>query len=516
MRNGPDTDAARSKVASRDPSGGRRNRARADDGERVHRDRPPLRADAATFENPLVTRYASPEMLAIWSAQNRYTTWRRVWIALAEAQQEQGLPIRDRQIRAMRRAVATIDFAAVAAYEARTRHDVMAHIHAFGDAAPAARGIIHLGATSMDVVDNADLLLTRDALGLLVGRLAAAVDVLADFCETHADLPTLGFTHLQPAQLTTVGKRASLWLHDLVLDLTRLTSLRRDLKCRGLRGATGTQASFLTLLGSPARVARLERSFARRLGFDDCYPVCGQTVSRKIDVDVLHALASLAAGAHKLCNDIRLLAMRKELEEPFEKSQVGSSAMPYKRNPALCERATGLARFVLSLATSPTMTLAAQMFERTLDDSSNKRLVFPEAFLACDAIASLLLHVFDGLVVYPATIAAHVAAELPFIATEDILMEATRRGGDRQELHERIRRHAQEAGRRVKQSAQPNDLLDRLKADPALRGIRWARVLDARRYVGLAPQQTRAFVRHVRRILRGLPTPRPPRHAPTV
>jgi len=456
-----------------------------------------------TYEHPLTTRYASPEMARLWGASHRYATWRRIWVALAESEQALGLPVTPAQVRALRRAVHDIDFAAVAAYERRTRHDVMAHIHAFGDAAPAARGIIHLGATSMDVVDNADLLVMRDALGLLVGRLAGVVRVLARFCEEYAALPTLGFTHLQPAQLTTVGKRACLWLQDLLADLERLEALRTGLKCRGLRGATGTQASFLKLLGSAARVQRLERSFARKLGFAECYPVCGQTYSRKVDVEIVSALASFAAGTQKTCNDIRLLAMLKEVEEPFERAQVGSSAMPYKRNPMRCERATGLARYLISLAASPLMTLGAQMLERTLDDSSNKRLVLPDAFLTADALAILLRNILGGLVVYPAVIAAHVQAEVPFIATENILMEAVARGGDRQQLHERIRRHARRADEQARKHGRPNDLMARLQADPSFARVSWSRVLDAKRYTGLAAQQTRAFLRrHVRPILR--------------
>lgn len=453
------------------------------------------RATRQTFEHPLASRYASDEMVRLWSPQSRYSTWRRIWVALAEAEHELKLPITRAQIAALRRNIGNIDFARVARYERKTRHDVMAHIHAFGDAAPAARGIIHLGATSMDVVDNADLLLMRAGLALLRGRLAGAIGVLAKFCEKYADLPTLGFTHLQPAQLTTVGKRGCLWLADLVADYERLDALGAGLKCRGLRGATGTQASFLKLLGSPAKVERLEQSFARKLGFDDCYPVCGQTYSRKVDVEILAALASFAAGAQKICNDLRLLAMLKEIEEPLEPEQVGSSAMPYKRNPMRCERATGLARYLLSLATSPPMTLASQMLERTLDDSSNKRLVVPEAFLAADALAVLLYNICSGLVVYPAMIAAHVAAELPFLATEDILMAAVARGGDRQELHERIRKHSRKAAEQIKRYGQSNDLLERLKSDPAFAKVRWAPVLDPPHYVGLAPQQTRAFLR---------------------
>ncbi|MFQ5806467.1 MAG: adenylosuccinate lyase [Phycisphaerae bacterium] len=470
--------------------------------------------DHLTYQNPLVTRYASREMVALWSPQQRCSTWRRVWVALAEAERELGLPIKALQIRAMKRVVDAIDFRAVARYEKRFRHDVMAHIHTFGDAAPEARGIVHLGATSMDVVDNADLILMRSALDLLFERLALPARTLAGFCEEHADLPTLGFTHLQPAQLTTVGKRACLWLQELVGDLERFETLRDGLKCRGLRGATGTQASFLALLGSAGKVRELEGSFAKKLGFDGCYAVCGQTYSRKVDVEILTQLASFATSTHKICNDIRLLAMLKEMDEPFEKEQVGSSAMPYKRNPMRCERATGLARYLISLTTSPLMTHAAQMFERTLDDSSNRRLVIPEAFLTAEALAVLLQNIFDGLVAYPETIKAHLEAELPFIATEDILMEAVKRGGDRQELHQRIRRHAQKAGEQVKKHARPNDLIDRLKADPAFAGIRWSKILNAKRYVGLAPQQTREFLRkHVRPVLarfggrRGRPEP---------
>jgi len=451
-------------------------------------------------------------MLRIWSPQTRYATWRRIWVALAEAEHELGLKISKSQIAALRRAVGNIDFVAVAAYERQTRHDVMAHIHSFGDAAPSARGIIHLGATSMDVVDNADLLLMRSGLELLIGRLAAAAAPLAAFCERFADLPTLGFTHLQPAQLTTVGKRAALWLQDLLDDLIRLDALRAELKCRGLRGATGTQASFLKLLGSAAKVRELEARFARKLGFSACYPLCGQTYSRKIDVEVVSALASFAAGVQKLCNDLRLLAMWKEIEEPFQAGQVGSSAMPYKRNPMRCERATGLARYLLSLATSPPQTAAAQMLERTLDDSANKRLVVPEAFLTADALTVLLHNVFSGLIVYPEVIQAHVAAELPFIATEAVLLESAGRGRDRQVLHERLRRHTRAAADQVQLHARPNDLLMRLQADPAFAGIDFAGLLNPRRHIGLAPQQTRDYLRrHACPLLRRfVPIPPPP------
>ncbi|MBW7906722.1 MAG: adenylosuccinate lyase [Phycisphaerae bacterium] len=464
---------------------------------------PPPAGHLPVFEHPLATRYATPAMLRIWSAHNRYGVWRRIWIALAEAQRELGLPISAAQIAALRSAADDIDFGAAAEHERRTRHDVMAHIHAFADAAPQARGILHLGATSMDIVDNADLMLMRDALELLVGRLAAVAAALEDFCAAHADRPCLGFTHLQPAQLTTVGKRAALWLADVADDLERVAELWAGLKCRGLRGATGTQDSFLKLLGGPAKVRRLERRFAARLGFRDCYPVCGQTYSRRVDAEIISALAGLAASLHKACNDVRLLSMLREMDEPFEAEQVGSSAMPYKRNPALCERATGLARYLVSLASSPLMTHAAQMLERTLDDSSNKRLVIPEAFLAADALCAIMHTVFSGLVVYPAVIDARVRAELPFIATEQVLMQAVAAGGDRQELHERLRRHSQAAAEQIKRHGRPNDLLERLRGDPAFARVRWDRALDPRRYTGLAAEQTRRLLSaRVRPLLR--------------
>ncbi len=455
-----------------------------------------------SFVHPLTSRYASQHMQHLFSPQKRHATWRRVWVALARAQAEIGLPITAKQIRALERAVDDIDFDAAQRYEQQFRHDVMAHIHAFGDAAPAARGVIHLGATSMDIVDNADLVIMREALQMLEDRLAEVIRVLADFCLEYADAPTLGFTHLQPAQLTTVGKRGGLWLAELVDDYHALQAVRRALKGRGLRGATGTQASFMQLLGSAAKVHKLEKRFAQELGFSDCYPVVGQTYSRKVDIGVFAALGSFAASTHRICNDIRLLAMLKEVEEPFAKSQVGSSAMAYKRNPMRSERATGLARYLMSIAQSPFQTLASQMMERTLDDSSNKRLVVPEAFLLADALAVLLYSICDGLVVYPQTIRARVMAELPFIATEDILMEAVKAGGDRQVLHERIRQHSQAAAAEVKQHGRPNDLIERLRQDAAFADVRLDRALQPERYVGLAPQQTRSFIKkHVSPLL---------------
>ena len=449
------------------------------------------------FEHPLALRYASDEMQRLFSPHTRHRTWRQIWIALAKAEHELGLPVTAEQIAALEKVIDDIDFTAARKYEEQFRHDVMAHVYTFGDAAPAARGIIHLGATSMDIVDNADLLIMRQALALLEQRLAPAVKVLRDFALEYAELPTLGFTHLQPAQLTTVGKRASLWLAEFVEDLRRVRELRTSLKARGLCGATGTQASFLKLLGDADKVRQLEKRFCELLGFEDVYPVVGQTYSRKVDAGVFAALASFGASTHRFANDIRLLAMLKEIEEPFAKSQIGSSAMAYKRNPMRSERATGLARYLISLAQSPYQTLAAQMFERTLDDSSNKRLVVPEAFLTADALAILLRSISDGLVVYPAMIRARLDAELPFIATEDIMMAAAKAGGDRQELHERIRQHSHAASAEIKQHGKPNDLIARLQADDAFAGVDWSDVLDPAQYVGLSAEQTRAFVAEV-------------------
>lgn len=456
------------------------------------------------YESPLVTRNASAEMAELFSARRRILTWRRLWIALAEAQRELGLDISAAQIRLMKQQLARIDFARAARYERQLRHDVMAHVHTFGDAAPAARGIIHLGATSAFVVDNADLVIMRQALEHVRGWLVNAIDALARFAERYRALPTLGYTHFQPAQLTTVGKRATLWCHDLLMDLDHLKFEISNLKFLGVRGATGTQASFMKLFkGNRSKVYRLERLVAAKLGFTECYPVVGQTYSRKVDAQVVAVLAGIAASVHKFANDIRLLAGLKEIEEPFEQDQVGSSAMAYKRNPMRCERATGLARFVMSLASSPLQTAAEQWFERTLDDSSNKRLTIPEAFLATDGMLMLVTDVARGLVVYPQTIRARVEAELPFMATENLLMAGVLAGGDRQKLHERLRRHTQAAAQQVKQEGRNNDLLVRLAGDEALAGIDLQSVLRPADYIGLAEEQTTQFIRqHVEPIRR--------------
>ncbi len=397
-----------------------------------------------------------------------------------------------------------IDFENAARHEKRLRHDVMAHVHAWGDAAPTARGILHLGATSADITDNADLIILRDALRLIAEWLAAAIDALAKFAANHRDLPTLGFTHYQPAQVTTVGKRATLWCYDFVRDLGEVEHVLASLRFRGIKGATGTQASFLELFrGDDDKVLALENAVAAAFDFDKVEPVTGQTYSRKVDAQVVCVLGNVAASVHKFANDIRLLSNLKEIEEPFEAEQIGSSAMAYKRNPMRCERATGLARFVISLVQSPLQTAAEQWLERTLDDSSNKRISVPEAFLATDASLRLVVNIARGLVVYPKVIESRLRDELPFMATENILMAGAATGGDRQDLHERIRRHSHAAAANVKLQGGRNDLLERMQADDAFAKINWKRVTDPTTFVGRAPQQVdeflKAFVAPIRR-----------------
>ena len=448
-----------------------------------------------SYTNPLETRYASREMRELFSAQRKHATWRRLWLALAEAQRELGLEISQEQIDQMAAHLDDIDFAKAAEHEKRLRHDVMAHIHAFGEVAPAARPILHLGATSQFVGCNTDILQMRDGLRLLVGRLANVIDALAGFAAEHRDLPCLAFTHFQPAQLTTVGKRATLWCADFLRDLADLEYRLENLEFRGVKGTTGTQASYLALFdGDHEKVRRLERLVAEKMGFQRIAPVTGQTYSRKVDAAIAQALAGIGASVHKLCNDVRLLAHRKEMEEPFAKTQVGSSAMAYKRNPMRCERATALARFLMDVSASPLHTAAEQWLERTLDDSANKRIAMPEAFLAADAILLITLNVTRGLVVYPAVIAANVAAELPFMATENVLMAAVRAGGDRQELHERIRTHSMAAAEQVKLHGKPNDLIERLRADEAFAAVDLDAALDPRAFIGRAPDQVDDFL----------------------
>jgi len=450
------------------------------------------------YVSPLVERNASKEMAELFGAQKKFSTWRRLWLELARAQKALGLDIKQSQINDMARHLDDIDFKRAARYEQRFRHDVVAHIHTFADAAVKAGPIIHLGATSCFVTDNADLIIMREALELVAEKLASVIDLLGRFAKKYRSMPTLGFTHYQPAQLTTVGKRATLWCYEFVMDLREVEYRLETLPFRGAKGTTGTQASFLALFeGKHSKVKQLDKALAKAFGFKTTCPVTGQTYQRKIDTLVVNTLALIAQSAHKFCSDLRLLANLKEIEEPFEQSQVGSSAMAYKRNPMRCERTTALSRLVLSLATSPPMTASQQWFERTLDDSANRRVVIPEAFLATDGILEILLNVLDGLVVYPKVIAAHVAAELPFMATENILMAAVKTGGNRQELHEKIRLHSHAAAAQVKKFGRDNDLISRLKADMAFRNINFEKILEPGNYTGRAPQQVDTFIREI-------------------
>ncbi len=448
-----------------------------------------------TYVSPLETRYASQEMRELFGEQRKFSTWRRIWLALAEAQKKLGLTITSEQISQMADHLDDIDFAKAEQYERKFRHDVMAHVHAYGDVAPAARSIIHLGATSQDIVDNADLYLMREAMKLLLNHLANVIDALGKFAVEYRDLPCLGFTHFQPAQMVTVGKRATLWCADFIRDLRELEYRLEHLEFRGIKGTTGTQASFLTAFESDdQKVQQLERMVALKLGFKKIARVTGQTYSRKVDAEIVCTLAGIGASVHKFCNDIRLLAHRKEIEEPFEKSQIGSSAMAYKRNPMRCERATGLSRFLISLVTSPLQTAAEQWLERTLDDSANKRMAVSEAFLAADAILQIVLNVSQGLVVYPGVIRNAIAQELPFMATENILMAAVKAGGDRQDIHERIRQHSHAASEQVKVNGLANDLIIRLREDKAFSKVDFDSLLDPSTFIGRCPQQVDEFI----------------------
>jgi len=461
--------------------------------------------DPTPYDNPLITRYAGPEMVALWGPQRKHSTWRRLWLALAEAQHELGMTaddgktprITNEQLAEMRAHLDDIDFARAAEHEKRLRHDVMAHIHTLGEVAPKSRPIIHLGATSCYVTDNTDLLLMREGLGMIRDRLVGVIDALARFAERWRDLPTLGYTHFQPAQLTTVGKRASLWCYDFVLDLNDIEQRISNLKFRGAKGATGTQASFLRLFrGDHAKVRDLDRLVAQKMGFDDVYPVTGQTYTRKIDRQVIEVLAGIAESAHKLATDLRLLAHEQEIDEPFEMEQVGSSAMAYKRNPMRAERICSLARFLLGLTGMAAQTAAVQWLERTLDDSAARRLYLPQAFLAADGILRLLLNVTSGLSVNAAVVARHVSERLPQMVTEELLMAAVAKGGDRQTVHERIRQHSQAAAAEVRSSGK-DTLVTRLQADPAFGGVDIQASLDPARQVGRAPQQVDEFLSSV-------------------
>jgi adenylosuccinate lyase len=455
------------------------------------------------YDNPLVTRYASRQMAELWGPQRKFSTWRRLWLALAEAQHELGLLADDGatpritagQLNEMRAHLDDIDFARAETYERRLRHDVMAHIRTFADACPSAGGIIHLGATSCYVTDNTDLLLMRTGLGMVRDRLVGVIDALARFAERWRDLPTLGYTHFQPAQLTTVGKRACLWCADFILDLAESEHRLATLKFRGAKGTTGTQAGFLSLFrGDHDKVRKLDALVARKMGFEQTYIVTGQTYSRKVDSQVLDVLSGIGQSAHKYGTDLRLLAHEQEVEEQQEAEQVGSSAMAYKRNPMRAERMCGLARFLTSLTVSAAQTAATQWLERTLDDSVNRRLTSPQAFLTTDAILRLALNITTGLTVNPEVIARNVERVFPYMATENILMEAASRGGDRQELHERIRQHSHAVTAALKQAAARNDLLDRLRADPAFAAVDFDAVAGHGTLIGRAPQQVDEFL----------------------
>lgn len=453
-----------------------------------------------TYSSPLSARYASRAMLELWSPRERHRLWRQLWIALAESEMELGIKIPPAAIAEMRAAADNIDFVAAAAYEERFRHDVMAHVHTFADAAPSARRFIHLGATSAFVTDNADLILMHRALVMLRTRAMDIIRALAQFADTWKDEPTLGYTHIQPAQLTTVGKRATLWIQDLVLDVQDMDYRISSLPLRGVKGTTGTQASFLRLFnGDHAKTRELERRVTAKMGFASSIPVSGQTYSRKIDAAVLDVVAGVAASAAKFASDMRLLQAFGEIEEPFEKEQIGSSAMAYKRNPMRSERINSLARFVLSLEPNANETHAVQYFERTLDDSANRRLVIPEMFLATDAIMLIMRNIASGLEVHPARIARRVADELPFMATEELIVRFVEAGGDRQAAHEIIRRHSVAAATAVKDGAPRNDMLDRLAADPefAVPLDDLLTTLDPRRFIGRASQQVTEFLLEV-------------------
>lgn len=452
------------------------------------------------YVSPLSERYASREMQYIFSPDMKFRTWRRLWIALAETEKELGLPITDEQIEELKSHVDDINYEVAREREKLVRHDVMSHVYAYGQQCPKAKGIIHLGATSCYVGDNTDIIIMSEALKLVRKKIVNVIAELADFAEQYKDLPTLAFTHFQPAQPTTVGKRATLWLQEFMMDLEDLEYVLGSLKLLGSKGTTGTQASFLELFdGDQETIDRIDPMIAEKMGFEACYPVSGQTYSRKVDTRVLNVLAGIAASAHKMSNDIRLLQHLKEVEEPFEKNQIGSSAMAYKRNPMRSERIASLSRYVMVDALNPAVTSATQWFERTLDDSANKRLSVPEGFLAIDGILDLCLNVVDGLVVYPKVIEKHLMAELPFMATENIMMDAVKAGGDRQELHERIRELSMEAGKNVKEKGLENNLLELIAADPAF-GLsldELKKTMDPAKYTGRASVQVDKYLADV-------------------
>ncbi len=452
---------------------------------------------ANCYESPLSSRYASGEMQYIFSPDKKFSTWRRLWVALARAEMELGLPVTREQVEELEAHITDIDYEKAAQWEGKLRHDVMAHVHTYGELCPKAKPIIHLGATSCYVGDNTDVILMREGLELVRDKIVRVLACLAEFADKYKALPTLGYTHFQAAQLVTVGKRAALWMNELLMDLEEVNYRISTLKLLGSKGTTGTQASFLELFeGDHEKVKALEEKVAKEMGFTDVVPVSGQTYSRKLDYNVVSTLAGVAQSASKFANDLRLLCHLKEVEEPFEKNQIGSSAMPYKRNPMRCERICSLARYVIVDVGNPAITTATQWFERTLDDSANKRLSVPEAFLAVDAILNIWVNVASGLVVHPRVIEKHVLEELPFMASENIMMAAVKRGGDRQELHERIRVLSQEAGYNVKELGLPNNLIDLMAADPSF-GMTKEEMdahLDPSAYIGRCPEQVEEFL----------------------
>jgi adenylosuccinate lyase len=459
-----------------------------------------------TYENPLNTRYASKEMQELFSPDMKFKTWRRFWIALAEAQKELGLDITDEQIEELKKYKDDINYQVAEQKEKEFRHDVMAHIHAYGEQCPNAKRIIHLGATSCYVGDNTDIVIMTEGLKLIRKKLVTTIEKLAEFALKYKDMPTLGFTHFQPAQLVTVGKRACLWIQDLLIDLEDLDYVLSNMKLLGSKGTTGTQASFLKLFeGDHEKVKKLDMLIPEKMGFKSVFAVSGQTYTRKLDSRVLNVLSGIAQSAYKFSNDLRLLQSLKEIEEPFEKKQIGSSAMAYKRNPVRSERISALARYVVVNALNPAITASTQWFERSLDDSANRRISIPEGFLAVDAILNLYINIASGLVVYPKVIEKHVQAELPFMATENILMEAVKAGGDRQELHEKIRVYSMEAAREVKEKGNENDLIERIAKDEAfgLDITKLNQVLDPKNYIGRSKEQVEEFIEfHVKPVLK--------------
>lgn len=450
-----------------------------------------------SYESPFCTRYASEEMQYIFSADKKFTTWRRLWVALARAEMKLGLPVTEAQVKQLEENINNIDYDMAAAREKEVRHDVMAHVYTYGQACPDAKGIIHLGATSCYVGDNTDVIIMRDALQVIRRKLINVIAQLSDFAMKYKDMPALAYTHLQPAQLTTVGKRATLWTNELLMDLKEIERRISDLQLLGSKGTTGTQASFMELFeGDTDKIKQLEKMIAEEMGFESCVPVSGQTYSRKVDYFVVNALASIAQSCSKFSNDMRILQSFKEMEEPFEKSQIGSSAMAYKRNPMRSERITSLSRYLMVDVLNPAFTAGTQWFERTLDDSANKRISVAEAFLAADAILNIMINVTSGMVVYPKIVRKRVMAELPFMATENIMMDAVKKGGDRQALHEKIRQYSMEAGKKVKEEGLENDLCERILADPMFMITKeeMDAIMAPENFTGRSAQQVEEFV----------------------